>query len=75
MKFRFFHLPFFILLFSILNLSALLHAGLHFSKGKALIKKELEAAKDDLNEAKNRLKNKKYKIILFPSINRENSVS
>ena len=48
---------------------------LHFSKGKALIKKELEAAKDDLNEAKNRLKNKKYKIILFPSINRENSVS
>ena len=34
---------------------------LHFSKGKALIKKELEAAKDDLNEAKDRLKNKKYK--------------
>jgi chaperonin cofactor prefoldin len=29
---------------------------LHFSKGKALIKKELEAAKDDLNEAKDRLK-------------------
>lgn len=34
---------------------------LHFSKGKALTKKELEAAKDDLNEAKDRLKNKKYK--------------
>lgn len=49
MKFRFFHLPFFILLFSILSLSPLLHAGLHFSKGKALKKKELEAAKDDLN--------------------------
>jgi len=34
---------------------------LHFSKGKALTKKELEAAKNDLNEAKDRLKNKKYK--------------
>ena len=34
---------------------------LHFSKSKALIEKELEAAKDDLNEAKDRLKNKKYK--------------
>lgn len=34
---------------------------LHFSKGKALTKKELKAAKDDLNEAKDRLKNKKYK--------------
>jgi uncharacterized protein (UPF0332 family) len=34
---------------------------LHFSKSKALIKKELGAAKDDLNEAKDRLKNKKYK--------------
>lgn len=34
---------------------------LYFSKGKTLIKKELEAAKDDLNEAKDRLKNKKYK--------------
>jgi len=34
---------------------------LHFSKGKVLIKKELEAAKDDLNEAKDRIKNKKYK--------------
>ena len=34
---------------------------LHFSKGKALTKNELEAAKDDLNEAKDRLKNKKYK--------------
>ena len=34
---------------------------LHFSKGKALIKKELEVAKEDLNEAKDRLKNKKYK--------------
>jgi len=32
-----------------------------FSKGKALTTKELEAAKDDLNEAKDRLKNKKYK--------------
>lgn len=34
---------------------------LHFSKAKASTKKELEAAKDDLNEAKDRLKNKKYK--------------
>jgi uncharacterized protein (UPF0332 family) len=34
---------------------------LHFSKGKALIKKELKAAKEDLNEAKDRLKNKRYK--------------
>lgn len=34
---------------------------LHFSKGKILVKKELKAAEDDLNEAKDRLKNKKYK--------------
>lgn len=34
---------------------------LHFSKGKTLVKKELEAAEDDLNEAKDRLKNRKYK--------------
>ncbi len=34
---------------------------LPFSKGKALIRKELEAAKDDLNEAKDRIKNQKYK--------------
>jgi hypothetical protein len=32
---------------------------LGFDKGKMLVKKELEAAKDDLDEAKNRLKNKK----------------
>ena len=34
---------------------------LHFNKGKLLIKKELEAAEDDLVEAKDRLKNKKFK--------------
>ena len=32
-----------------------------FSEAKSLIKKELGAAKDDLTEAKDRLKNKKYK--------------
>lgn len=40
---------------------------LHFSKGKALTKMELEAAKDDLNEAKDRLKNKKYKYATITS--------
>jgi len=34
---------------------------LPFSRGKMLIKKELKAAEDDLNEAKDRLKNKKFK--------------
>ena len=34
---------------------------LNFSKGKVLVKKELRAAEDDLSEAKDRLKNKKYK--------------
>lgn len=34
---------------------------LPFSKGKILIKNELKSAEDDLMEAKDRLKNKKYK--------------
>lgn len=34
---------------------------LHFSKGKALVKKEFKAAQEDLNEAKDRFRNKKYK--------------
>lgn len=34
---------------------------LNFSKGKMMIKKELASAEDDLIEAKDRLKNKKYK--------------
>jgi uncharacterized protein (UPF0332 family) len=32
-----------------------------FTKAKTLVKKELKAAEDDLNEAKDRIKNKKYK--------------
>jgi len=34
---------------------------LYFNRGKMLIKKELEAAESDLNEASDRLKNRKYK--------------
>jgi len=34
---------------------------LSFSKGKTQVRKELAAAEDDLNEAKDRFKNKKYK--------------
>jgi uncharacterized protein (UPF0332 family) len=34
---------------------------LRFTKGKKLVKKELEAAKDDLSEAENRYRNRKYK--------------
>lgn len=34
---------------------------LHFAKGKTLIQRELEAAEDDLKEAKDRFKNEKYK--------------
>jgi uncharacterized protein (UPF0332 family) len=32
-----------------------------FSKGKSLVNEELKAAKDDLKEAQNRFKSKKYK--------------
>lgn len=34
---------------------------LYFSRGEAAIKKELDAAEDDLTEAEDRCKNKKYK--------------
>ena len=34
---------------------------LRFTKAKALVKKELKAAKDDLSEAKDRFVNKRYK--------------
>jgi uncharacterized protein (UPF0332 family) len=34
---------------------------LRFPKGKLLVKKELKAAKDDLKEAQDRFKSKKYK--------------
>jgi len=34
---------------------------LRFPKGKALVKKELKTARDDLSEAKDRFKNKRYK--------------
>lgn len=40
---------------------------LPFSRGKALIKNELKAAEDDLSEAKDRLKNKKYKYATITS--------
>jgi len=38
---------------------------LTFSQGKSLIKKELVAAQDDLKEAKDRLKNKRYKYAII----------
>ena len=38
---------------------------LTFSQGKSLIKKELVAAQDDLKEAKDRLKNKRYKYAIM----------
>jgi hypothetical protein len=34
---------------------------LYFSRGKILIKKELQSAQDDLDESKDRFRNKKYK--------------
>lgn len=34
---------------------------LRFTKGKRLVRKELKAAQDDLSEAENRYKNKRYK--------------
>jgi len=40
---------------------------LHFSKGKMLIKKELKEALDDLNEAEDRLNNKRYKYVIITS--------
>jgi len=40
---------------------------LHFSKGKMLIKKELKEALDDLNEAEDRLNNKRYKYAIITS--------
>ncbi|MBD3271863.1 MAG: HEPN domain-containing protein [Elusimicrobia bacterium] len=36
---------------------------LTFSKGKLLVQKELCSAQDDLNEAKDRMNNKKYKYV------------
>ena len=40
---------------------------LHFSKGKMLIKRELKEALDDLNEAEDRLNNKRYKYVIITS--------
>lgn len=38
---------------------------LHFSRGRALIRKELDAAEDDFREAEDRFKNKKYKYTII----------
>lgn len=40
---------------------------LHFGKGKMLIKKELKEALNDLNEAEDRLNNKRYKYVIITS--------
>lgn len=40
---------------------------LHFGKGKMLIKKELKEALNDLNEAEDRLNNKRYKYVTITS--------